>query len=207
MNNMIVFILVILYCTKEISSFSFIKFQGPLSKRCSIIYNQKAAALYLKKKTISDSSTTRTMKPYTQMIPIPYDISEENEDNFYNFYDDFDGLFDAQSYGSENIIQNTISIANSFERDYDVPTTVLLRTIFESPLDSPASVRFKNVVRSIILLFLLLGTTFTTSYYVFPGSFLHYTAIGQFHPKYTTLLPTFSPFEQAEFSESGGVVS
>jgi hypothetical protein len=162
--------------------------------------------LYQSNKLSSNRYTGSLKMP--QMIPVPFDIFDEEEENVSSLYDEYEGLFDGpgQTYGiSENAIATTAPVM-SFERDFDATSSSLLELVFESPYDSPAAVRAKNVLRSIVLLILLLGTTFTASYYVFPGSFQPYTVIGQFHPRYTTSLPSLIPFEQAEYSESGGVV-
>jgi hypothetical protein len=156
----------------------------------------------------STTGYTGSPRPLPQMIPVPFDIFEKDEENAPSQYDEYEGLFDGpnQIFGlSESAVATTAPVM-SFEREFDAKSSSLLELVFESPYDSPAAVRAKNVLRSIILLFLLLGTTFTASYYVFPGSFQHYTVIGQFHPRYTTSLPSLIPFEQAEYSESGGVV-
>ena len=147
-------------------------------------------------------------RPLPQMIPVPFDVYEKEEEHMPNSYDEYEGLFDgpSQIFGLSESAVSTTAPVMSFEREFDAKSSSLLELVFESPYDSPAAVRAKNVLRSIILLFLLLGTTFTASYYVFPGSFQHYTVIGQFHPRYTTSLPSLIPFEQAEYSESGGVV-
>ena len=157
----------------------------------------------------ASSTTGKTgSRPLPQMIPVPFDIFEKDEENIPNSYDEYEGLFDgpSQIFGLSESAVSTTAPVMSFEREFDAKSSSLLELVFESPYDSPAAVRAKNVLRSIILLFLLLGTTFTASYYVFPGSFQHYTVIGQFHPRYTTSLPSLIPFEQAEYSESGGVV-
>ena len=152
----------------------------------------------------STSSLTGS-RPIPQMIPVPFDSFDEVEETSFSEYE---GLFDgpANAFGlSESTLKSSTPVM-SFERDFDATSSSLLELVFESPYDSPAAVRAKNVLRSIVLLVLLLGTTFTASYYVFPGSFQHYTVIGQFHPRYTTSLPSLISFEQAEYSESGGVV-
>ena len=158
---------------------------------------------------LSQSNKASTSsRPLPQMIPVPFDVYEKEEEHMPNSYDEYEGLFDgpSQIFGLSESAVSTTAPVMSFEREFDAKSSSLLELVFESPYDSPAAVRAKNVLRSIILLFLLLGTTFTASYYVFPGSFQHYTVIGQFHPRYTTSLPSLIPFEQAEYSESGGVV-
>ena len=171
----------------------------------SSIHGQ-STILYQNKQAGSSSSISKP-RPSPQMIPVPFDFFEEEEES--NSFDEYDGLFDGssqQTYGiTEKTIATTVPVM-SFERDFDAGSSTMLELIFESPYDSPAAVRAKNVLRSIILLVMLLGTTFTASYYVFPGSFQPYTVIGQFHPRYTTSLPSLVSFEQAEYSESGGVV-
>ena len=193
---MIAILLILATLCFNVSSFS------RLSSKLSFSPNQETA-LYSNNKAASSTKTSRSVP---QMIPVPFDAYEENEERE-EIFDEFDGLFDGpgQTYGIESIVATTVPVMR-FERDYDARSSSLMELIFESPYDSPAAVRAKNVLRSIILLVLLLGTTFTASYYVFPGSFQHYTVIGQFHPRYTTSLPSFVPFEQAEYSESGGVV-
>ena len=168
--------------------------------------HRKHTASFLNNKAAS--SIISVSRPGPQMIPVPFDYLEDQEHDTDSAGDEYDGLFDGvgQSYGlSENSIVPSGPVM-SFEREFDARSTSLLELVFESPSDSPAAVRSKNVLRSVTLLVLLLGTTFTASYYVFPGSFQHYTVIGQFHPRYTTSLPSLSSFEQAEYSESGGVV-
>lgn len=180
------------------------KSESQLNKKDTPIHGKHTASYSNNKAATGIITVTR---PGPQMIPVPFDYLEE-QDHGTDTFDEYDGLFDAvgQSYGlSENSIVPTGPVM-TFEREFDARSTSLLELVFESPSDSPAAVRSKNVLRSITLLALLLGTTFTASYYVFPGSFQHYTVIGQFHPRYTTSLPSLSPFEQAEYSESGGVV-
>ena len=156
---------------------------------------------------VSNKASTSSLtgsRPTPQMIPVPFDSFDEVEETSFSEYE---GLFDGPSntFGLPESTKSPKSVM-SFERDFDATSSTLLELVFESPYDSPAAVRAKNVLRSIVLLVLLLGTTFTASYYVFPGSFQHYTVIGQFHPRYTTSLPSLISFEQAEYSESGGVV-
>jgi hypothetical protein len=140
------------------------------------------------------------------MIPIPYDFFDTDEDLINQDLESDQDLFDNQAFGIYDVdISIPAAPVYMFASEFDAPSNSLLEVIFESPYDSPAIVYTKNLFRSMSLLILLLATTFTASYYCFPGSFQHYTVIGQFHPRYTSSFLTFPPFEQTEYSESGGV--
>jgi hypothetical protein len=169
----------------------------------SRLYSTKLLLTRLNDK-VASSSTSSRIRPSPQMIPIPFDFYEEGEESTNDNHDEYDGLFDGQVFGLSDSISPTVPVM-SFEGEFDSRSSSLIELVFESPYDSPAAVRAKNVLRSVTLFVLLMATTFTASYYVFPGSFQHYTVIGQFHPRYSTSLPSFSSFEQAEYSESGGV--
>jgi hypothetical protein len=176
-------------------------FVWPVSKLLMIRQN----TIHLNSKESDTGSISERQRPSPQMIPIPFDYFDTDEDDLIN-QDDSEDLFDNQAFGVYDVdALIPAAPAYMFASEFDAPSNTLLEVIFESPYDSPAIVYTKNLFRSMSLLVLLLATTFTASYYCFPGSFQHYTVIGQFHPRYTSSFLTFPPFEQTEYSESGGV--
>lgn len=144
---------------------------------------------------------------------IPYDKMRKEEEEYFEMQRSvlFNDLIDLTITVKEKAaVERRMTVSENDETvHYSEKLLLSLKSLIIEPdveTGSAFILTARRILRSSLLLFILLSSVFTLTYYLFPGSFLSLDSIRQFGTNVDVTNLPLTSLELPEYSESGGVV-